>query len=836
MKHLIWLFAIVLALADCCIAQQAKHTLRIAGTVVSSEDKPIPRAKVVATTMDGVKKPAIVFADKKGAFACSVAVSDKASYYSVSAVADGYTCASDYGEVGSPKEFQLKLWPEKKLRVKVVDEKGKPVTGASVTLEYCHAFGNGGASADIGGLIRGGMLKPLITGRDGTATLRHLPSQEDMPRGSTMISISKPGRASIPSKTISQQDRPDEITIVQPPACKLQGVLYLPNRAGTAPKGTSITLQFVGEEYDSRTVTTDGKGKFVFDQIRPGKHNLFLGESWWSSRGDKGYVTPEQRPWVFPAKLGIEVTPARPVTMNLDTVPACVVTGTVTDKATGAPLADALVAANHAGRPKGVCASTSLTDKAGVFTVMVAPGEVSVVLLSVGDESVGPGAAAVSFELTEGEAKSDVAFKFSPTGIDEDQLRYSGEARKAPAPDFEMKAGAYDLAWQGDFYCFDNVWNRIDLKGDKARNEIGKLPGLKSEKPEFFAFGLDSDVSGKALLMAIDESGGTGKGYDTVCLDTNRNGDLSDEMPVRFERANEGACTPWVEVQSHQGPLDGEHTDHPIKVRLRVNQLGKIDSLRLERKGAWVGIVDSNKGKVQFALVDTNYNGLYGEPSRYAHDGNTSYSGDFAFADTNGFGRVVPLIYDAHSFQLYGVTKAVGKFYTVTANPMGNKVSIEPYGGPMGKLLVRAGNIGGLKGSADQMGASGNTAWYNFTTSPGTPADLPAGDYKIEWLSMQLADKNGRKVLTTCTLERPVHVGSGELAEVSIDGPLSLAINPEKKSMAFKPGETTKINWYIKVGGMTLTAIGDRSPKYSPQVKFFNSAGKLIATTTGGYT
>ena len=239
---------------------------------------------------------------------------------------------------------------------------------------------------------------------------------------------------------------------------------------------------------------------------------------------------------------------------------------------------------------------------------------------------------------------------------------------------------------------------------------------------------------------------------------------------------------------------------------------------------------------MQFALVDTNYDGYYGDSSRHTGDPKTAHGGDLAFVDDNGFGRVVPLDYGTQGLKLKEVSKVVDKYYTISVNSLADKVTIRPYDGPMGKLLVGARSIGGLTGTADGMQVSSRMGDYSFKASPNKPVALPAGAYKIGWISLQLTDKNGHKVPIGCSLDRSVVVKDGEQASVDLGGKLSLAINPSVEQLVFKPGETTRISWYIRAGGMTFTSLGDRSPKYSPQVKFFNSAGRLLATTTAAYT
>jgi hypothetical protein len=57
-------------------------------------------------------------------------------------------------------------------------------------------------------------------------------------------------------------------------------------------------------------------------------------------------------------------------------------------------------------------------------------------------------------------------------------------------------------------------------------------PSYSSEKPLYAFVVLDEEAT-KILKLALDESEGTGKGYDTVYADLNLNGDLADDQPVK---------------------------------------------------------------------------------------------------------------------------------------------------------------------------------------------------------------------------------------------------------------------------------------------------------------
>ena len=97
----------------------------------------------------------------------------------------------------------------------------------------------------------------------------------------------------------------------------------------------------------------------------------------------------------------------------------------------------------------------------------------------------------------------------------------------------------------------------------------------RSEKPLYFrvVFGEEDDHS---TLGVLDESGGTGKGYDVAYIDENRNIDLTDDPAKEFDR-------------NERGPRAGQINPTfnfigPLKDKASVRYSITISSLREERR------------------------------------------------------------------------------------------------------------------------------------------------------------------------------------------------------------------------------------------------------------
>ena len=90
---------------------------------------------------------------------------------------------------------------------------------------------------------------------------------------------------------------------------------------------------------------------------------------------------------------------------------------------------------------------------------------------------------------------------------------------------------------------------------ETTKPQIPKERSYGSAKPLYFraVFGNERKSS---MLGVIDESKGTGTGYDTAYVDENMNGDLTDEQPKNFEENRK--TKEYVVKFDFKGPLKEE--------------------------------------------------------------------------------------------------------------------------------------------------------------------------------------------------------------------------------------------------------------------------------------
>jgi hypothetical protein len=90
------------------------------------------------------------------------------------------------------------------------------------------------------------------------------------------------------------------------------------------------------------------------------------------------------------------------------------------------------------------------------------------------------------------------------------------------------------------------------------RQELPKESRYRSKNPLYFrvVFGKEGN---NPMLGVVDESAGTGTGYDVAYIDENMNGDLTDEAAKKFSRYERGSRAGQLEPRfEFIGPFKGE--------------------------------------------------------------------------------------------------------------------------------------------------------------------------------------------------------------------------------------------------------------------------------------
>ena len=280
------------------------------------------------------------------------------------------------------------------------------------------------------------------------------------------------------------------------------------------------------------------------------------------------------------------------------------------------------------------------------------------------------------------------------------------------------------------------------MYGEDPNEEVRTYPSFASEKPLYgtvvFGAAYGKPEQGLSYAFALDESGGTGQGYDRLYFDANRNADLTDDPPGKpLKNVPEGASLSYSSIET-QVVFDF--------LRVRIDPNDSADR-RLEVLPRLL-MFDSGYGYLSFV-------------SRKARKGRIEVGGQ-SFCAVLGHAYVIAGWFDhpatalhillvdesdrAPSWwggeQLTAMHKRNGTFYRFSATPNGDKLFVQPYDGSLGTFEIGTGGRdisemsaqGGLRGEKTAVALSAELGGDH--AEPVRSCRLPVGDYLPTYMTV----------------------------------------------------------------------------------------------------
>ncbi|MBN1806054.1 MAG: hypothetical protein JW837_12460 [Sedimentisphaerales bacterium] len=279
---------------------------------------------------------------------------------------------------------------------------------------------------------------------------------------------------------------------------------------------------------------------------------------------------------------------------------------------------------------------------------------------------------------------------------------------------------------------------------DHAVTDVTVYPVFKSDNPLYgsicFTGEYGNKYSGTRYHFAIDESAGTGKGYDRLYFDLNRDLNLTNDRPINPQ----------------QNPPDGAKLDYDwvkqqtcfdyINVHLNFDSYGQrpmeiMPRLTISEKGySSLAFITTQAHKGQIELAGKNYTAYLGH--QYSINGWFDHPSTALFLIQKDNENYRPGWWG--SDQLKAIHKIKGTYYCFSATPAGDKLTIQPYDGDFGTFKVGSGwrlifnkKMSGSLMSKDKATAIGKSIerdWPKETRS----CRLPVGDYLPAMLHVTL--------------------------------------------------------------------------------------------------
>jgi hypothetical protein len=270
---------------------------------------------------------------------------------------------------------------------------------------------------------------------------------------------------------------------------------------------------------------------------------------------------------------------------------------------------------------------------------------------------------------------------------------------------------------------------------DKPIADVSAYPAFKSEKPLYgtvwFGGEYGNKYSGTQYHFAIDESAGTGKGYDKLYFDLNPDLDLTNDKPYKllqnppdgaeldYDWIKQQACFDYINLNFDFGP-DGQR---PLEIMPR---------LTISEKGySSLAFVTTQTHKGEIKLAGKNYtaylghqyliNGWFEHPSTallLIQKDDENYRSSWLGSDL-----------------LSAMHKINGTYYCFSATPAGDKLTVGPYDGDFGTFRIGSGwrlvfnkKMNGSLISKDKALAVGKGIVYDWPKEIQS-CRLPVGDY-----------------------------------------------------------------------------------------------------------
>ena len=372
-----------------------------------------------------------------------------------------------------------------------------------------------------------------------------------------------------------------------------------------------------------------------------------------------------------------------------------------------------------------------------------------------------------------------------------------------------------------------------------AMIQPAKPAGIVKAPPAVSRYPLYGQIpaGGDQLLFRLDESKGTGQGYDRLIVDVNRNGDLTDDPVVSVvPPANRGGAV--VTSPMLFGPIQGPDnlkigSDRPIffaQVFLFITGQsvanmgpGSTAGEILVKTGWYLqATVDVDGKQHKVGLVDANCNFRLGDLEKAvfprvvptfgaaANDAQTSWSfqgGDRFLVDWDGASSVQNSILGDQSSPFGPLLYFGAKPYKVALSADCKTLSLEPWAEPMAEL--------GLQPRGDFIGAL-QVGWEKtpgewVLLQPGVEngkAKVPPGNYRLYSVGLKAKTSSGDSLILSGTkrmADAAIKAVAGESTPLKCGAPLKLGLTATASGSAAVSSSGSILSSILGQSGPTQT-------------------------------
>jgi hypothetical protein len=324
---------------------------------------------------------------------------------------------------------------------------------------------------------------------------------------------------------------------------------------------------------------------------------------------------------------------------------------------------------------------------------------------------------------------------------------------------------------------------------------------------------LGNDAADRTVSALLDESGGTGKGYDRLWVDADNDGDLCNQPALRVQSKRQGRT-----VSLHAEPIEvliryAHGARRRYRVRLDVRGYARSASLPIAWSAA-CHLDQHARGALRIgdrpamlaAVFDSSREG---QPANGCFD---DYGTDRLRIDLDGNGVLDP---GAEDFPLSKVVSIDGRLWSVEVDSAGSRLQTARYEGPTGRIHVAGGfppASSSVTGRAEFRAHGGIAVLLPLRF--GADAEMPAGVYRVENGLLTRTDAEGRAWDAAFTMQTPLPVEPGKTSSVVLGLPLTVEPMVDGEPM---PGVSICITAAVRgAGGEEYGNIAPSGARMSP--------------------
>jgi len=408
------------------------------------------------------------------------------------------------------------------------------------------------------------------------------------------------------------------------------------------------------------------------------------------------------------------------------------------------------------------------------------------------------------------------------------------------AEEYELQLEVLDMR-QSNVY----VQGQYVQPRTRSEERLSAEPRYRSKVPLYAAvrFGKEGDTR---YTIVLDESRGTGRGYDILYVDRNNNEDLTDDPRIM------GRVTQRGQTMGNFGPVEvmidyGDRTApyyfsmeyYKFGEQRIQRSMGEVQNfqLTLRTAGYYTGTVSFGASEHQIAIVDFNGNGIFNERSRprsNGPDGRLYATGDHVLVDANDDGLFEAGYTDGDEAYPYAKYLQVdGRWYSLDTSVHGSMVEIQEPALKLGTIDVADQSSSGSLLLASSSGV--------LRVQTGQKVQVPADTYQVYNHSTSVSHSTGnwRYDAQGTTAGKKFQAVEGNSVAVEFGAPLVINIkrNQYGRGGRAKAGGTVNLSLTISgQGGELYTNIRKNNGQPpAPTFEAIDENGEVVGQGTFEY-